>query len=71
MTDEKTLPEVGEVVISTVKEITPHGIYVTLDEYGGMTGFLHVSEVSTGWVRNLERIAKTSTKDGTQSNTFR
>lgn len=62
MTNEKALPEVGEVVISTVKEITPHGIYVTLDEYGGITGFLHISEVSTGWVRNLDRIAKPQQK---------
>src|SRR3989442_3945151 len=23
-----------------------------------MNGFLHVSEISTGWVRNIERVAK-------------
>jgi translation initiation factor 2 subunit 1 len=52
------MPEAGEIVICTVREITSHGIYVNLDQYGGMNGFLHVSEISTGWVRNIERVAK-------------
>ncbi|MEM2433902.1 MAG: translation initiation factor IF-2 subunit alpha [Candidatus Bathyarchaeia archaeon] len=45
-------PEVGELVISTVKEITDYGAYVTLDEYG-KEGFLHISEISSGWIRNI------------------
>ncbi|MDV3278278.1 MAG: translation initiation factor IF-2 subunit alpha [Nitrososphaerales archaeon] len=55
---ERSLPEPGEIVICTVRELTSHGIYVNLDQYGGMNGFLHVSEISTGWVRNIERVAK-------------
>jgi translation initiation factor 2 subunit 1 len=58
MSVDKELPEPGEVVICTVREITSHGIYVNLDQYGGMNGFLHVSEISTGWVRNIERVAR-------------
>lgn len=46
-------PEVGELVISTVNEITDYGAYVTLDEYGGKEGFLHISEISSGWIRNI------------------
>jgi translation initiation factor 2 subunit 1 len=49
------LPEEGEIVVASVMRITPHGVYVSLDEYGGMPGFLHVSEISTGWIRNIER----------------
>ena len=49
------LPEDGEIVIATVKEVTGHGAYVTLDEYNNMTGFLHISEIATGWIRNIER----------------
>ncbi|MBS7654581.1 S1 RNA-binding domain-containing protein, partial [Candidatus Bathyarchaeota archaeon] len=45
-------PEVGELVISTVNEITEYGAYVTLDEYG-KDGFLHISEISSGWIRNI------------------
>lgn len=58
MLSEKGLPEPGEIVICTVRELSSHGIYVNLDQYGGMNGFLHVSEISTGWVRNIDRVAK-------------
>src|ERR1700689_1971626 len=56
------LPERGDVVLCTVREITSHGIYVDLDEYNHMNGFLHISEISTGWVRNIERVAKPQQK---------
>jgi translation initiation factor 2 subunit 1 len=58
MLSEKAMPEPGEIVICTVREITSHGVYVNLDQYAGLNGFLHVSEISTGWVRNIERFAK-------------
>lgn len=56
------IPDEGELVLCTVREITPHGVYVALDEYGGMRGFLHISEISTGWVRHIERFAKPGQK---------
>src|SRR5271169_4480169 len=56
------LPDRGEIVLCTVREITPHGIYVDLDEYNNMNGFLHISEISTGWVRNIDRVAKVDQK---------
>jgi translation initiation factor 2 subunit 1 len=59
---DRPLPEPGEVVVCTVREITSHGIYVNLDQYDGTNGFLHVSEISTGWVRNIDRVAKVSQK---------
>lgn len=57
-----SLPEQGDVVLCTVREITPHGIYVDLDEFAGLNGFLHISEISTGWVRNIEKVAKPQQK---------
>jgi translation initiation factor 2 subunit 1 len=56
------LPDIGEVVFATVSQITPYGAYVTLDEYSNHKGFLHISEVSTGWVRNIERFVKPGQK---------
>jgi translation initiation factor 2 subunit 1 len=60
--ESSELPERGDIVLCTVREITPHGIYVDLDEYNGMNGFLHISEISTGWVRNIDRVAKVGQK---------
>ena len=62
MSQERPLPDPGEIVVCTVREITSHGIYVNLDQYDGTNGFLHVSEISTGWVRNIDRVAKVSQK---------
>ncbi len=46
-------PESDEFVVCTVKKIMPYGAFCSLDEYGGMDSFLHVSQVSSGWIRNI------------------
>jgi translation initiation factor 2 subunit 1 len=45
-------PEVGELVVATVRNIVGYGAYVRLDEYD-KEGFLHISEISSSWVRNI------------------
>lgn len=56
------MPDEGELVMASVNEITPHGAYVSLDEYNKLPAFLHISEIATGWVRDIERYAKPGQK---------
>ena len=56
------LPEIGEIVIATVSKVSDHGAYVTLDEYNNVQGFLHISEIAPGWVRNIGRYVKDGEK---------
>lgn len=58
----RRLPEEGEIVLVTIKEVTGHGAYITLDEYEETIGFLHISEIATGWIRNIERYIRPKQK---------
>lgn len=46
-------PEEGELVFCTVTKIQYHAVTVTLDEYYGKQGLIHISEVSPGRIRNI------------------
>ncbi|MCF7798543.1 S1 RNA-binding domain-containing protein [Candidatus Woesearchaeota archaeon] len=51
---EKTgYPEEGDIIFCTVTKIHFHSVFVTLDEYRGKQGMIHISEVSPGRIRNL------------------
>lgn len=49
----KEVPEVGDLVVVTVKEVQNFGAIVNLDEYPGYSGFIHIAEVATGWIRHI------------------
>lgn len=51
--DTSEWPEVGDLVVATVVRVVGHGAYVTLDEYNNKEGLLHISEISSSWVRNI------------------
>jgi len=57
------IPELGEFVLATVNQITTYGVYVSLDEYNGMKGFLHRSEVATGRIRRIGRFIRVGQKE--------
>jgi translation initiation factor 2 subunit 1 len=54
-------PEVGDLVIASIEKVTNYGAYVFLDEYG-KEGLLHISEVSSGWVRNIRSFIREGQK---------
>jgi translation initiation factor 2 subunit 1 len=54
-------PEVGDLVLATVETVTDYGAYVKLDEYG-KRGLLHVSEISSSWVRNIRDFVREGQK---------
>lgn len=57
-----SFPDVGEIVVVTVRKITQFGAYLSLDEYNNMEGFLHISEISTGLIKNIDRYIKENQK---------
>ena len=61
-TDIQELPEQGEIVLSTITKLMDHGAYVTLDEYGDIQGFLHISEIAPGWIRSVNRFVREGEK---------
>jgi len=54
-------PEVGDLVIATVQSVADYGAYVNLDEYN-KKGLLHVSEVSSSWIRNIRDFVREGQK---------
>ena len=61
-TEIQEMPEQGEIVLATVTKVMDHGAYVTLDEYDGIQGFLHISEIAPGWIRSITRFVKENEK---------
>ena len=55
-------PEVGDLVIATVTRVEDYGAYVKLDEYRNVEGLVHISEISTTWVRNIRDHARQGQK---------
>lgn len=51
-------PKVSDVVICKVTKITDFGVFVSLLEYDNIEAFIHVSQVSSTWVKNIHNHVK-------------
>jgi len=46
-------PEPGELVVGNVDEVEDFGVFVDLQEYEDKRGLVHISEVASGWIKNV------------------
>jgi translation initiation factor 2 subunit 1 len=46
-------PEKGDLVVGEVDEIEDFGVFVDLEEYEDKRGLTHISEVASGWIKNV------------------
>jgi len=59
---KKNLPEEGDILICTVKDILHNSVFVTLDEYENLEGLIHISELAPGRIRNIRDYVKPNKK---------
>src|SRR3990172_7648003 len=54
-------PEPGDLVMATIETVTDYGAYAKLDEFD-KRGLLHVSEISSSWIRNIHDFVREGQK---------
>jgi len=59
---KKEYPDEGELVVGTVVKVQNFGAFVTLEEYPGREGFIHIAEIATGWVKRIRNHIKEKQK---------
>ncbi|MEM4256932.1 MAG: S1 RNA-binding domain-containing protein, partial [Candidatus Diapherotrites archaeon] len=52
------LPEQGEIVIGKITKVLDYGVFLELLEYEGVQGFVHISNVSSSWIKNIRNFVK-------------
>ena len=62
MTNARAFPEAGDLVVGTITSVESYGLYVSLDEYGGLHGFVPVKEIPSTMTRNLVSFFKPKQK---------
>ena len=55
-------PEEGELVVGSVVKVENFGAFVSLEEYPGKEGFIHVAEVAPGWVKYIRDYVRENQK---------
>ena len=59
---KKEYPEEGELVVGTITTVQGFGAFVSLDEYPNKEGFIHISEIATGWVKRIRNFVREKQK---------
>lgn len=51
----KDRPEEGDFVVVTLTDVDKNSAYADLEEYDGVEGLIHISEVSRSWVQDMTK----------------
>ena len=51
-------PEQGELVIGRITKVNPFSAFVSLEEYPGVEGMIHISEVARKWIKDIRDFVK-------------
>jgi translation initiation factor 2 subunit 1 len=51
-------PETGEIVICRITRVLDYGVFAELLDFEGVQGFVHISQVSSSWVKNIRNFVK-------------
>lgn len=58
----KEWPDEGDLVVATVHKVLNYGAFAKLEEYPRKEAFIHISEVSSGWVKNIRDYVRENQK---------
>ncbi|MCL4447259.1 MAG: translation initiation factor IF-2 subunit alpha [Thermoplasmatales archaeon] len=50
---KKRDPEIGDLAVCTVRDVRDFGVVCSLDEFPGKEGFIHITEISSGWIKYI------------------
>ena len=53
-------PDRNELVVVKVTQILDYGVFAELLEYDNAKGFIHISNVSSSWVKNIRNVVKSN-----------
>ncbi|MGZ7048389.1 MAG: translation initiation factor IF-2 subunit alpha [Methanobacterium sp.] len=59
---KKEWPDEGDLIVGTVHKVLGYGAFASLEEYEGKEAFIHISEVSSGWVKNIRDFVRENQK---------
>ena len=59
---EKKFPRRGELVIGTVSRVNPFSAFVKLEDYPGVEGMIHISEIARKWIKDIRDFVKEGKK---------
>jgi len=52
------MPEPGEIVVCKIAKVLDYGVFAELLDYNNAKGFVHISQIASGWVKNIRNFVK-------------